>query len=413
MTTRDCETVNHRITGAEGGGLTFHWFLPTQGDGRRLIEQPRAALGGAGGPRPATLGYLTQVARAAEELGFVGALTPTGLWCEDAWVTAAMLSQTTERLRFMLALRPGLVSPTLAAQMAATFQRHSGGRLLLNVVTGGDRDEQRALGDTLDKDARYERTGEFLQIVRALWSGQRVELHGRHLDVAAAELEQLPTPAPPIYFGGSSDAALDVAARHAEVYLSWGEPPGPLAEKLAAVRAAAHAQERELRLGIRLHVVSRDTASAAWREAEALLDGIDPATIEQVQERLRRTESVGQRRMTALLGDSRTDLEVAPNLWAGVGLARGGAGTALVGSHAELAQRIEEYAALGIGEFVLSGYPHLEEAYWFAEGVLPILAERGLFAPARPTPPLANGNPAHAARVPFAGAPVAVVGGER
>ncbi|HEV3048234.1 MAG TPA: LLM class flavin-dependent oxidoreductase, partial [Solirubrobacteraceae bacterium] len=289
------------------------------------------------------------------------------------------------------------------------FQRHSGGRLLLNVVTGGDRDEQRALGDTLDKDARYERTGEFLEVVRALWRGQRVELHGRHLDVAAAELEQLPAPAPPIYFGGSSDAALDVAARHAEVYLSWGEPPGPLAEKLAAVRAAAAERRRELRLGIRLHVVSRDTASAAWREAEALLDGIDPATIEQVQERLRRTESVGQRRMTALLGGSRADLEVAPNLWAGVGLARGGAGTALVGSHAEVAQRIEEYAALGIGEFVLSGYPHLEEAYWFAEGVLPILAARGLYSPEQP--PSAAAGTEQPASVPFAGAPAAAAVG--
>jgi alkanesulfonate monooxygenase len=150
--------------------LTFHWFLPTQGDGRRLVEEQRPA-GMAGGPRAASLGYLTQVALAAEELGFEGALTPTGLWCEDAWVTTAMLSQRTERLKFMIAFRPGLVSPTLAAQMAATFQRQSGGRLLLNVVTGGDGEEQRALGDHLDKDARYQRTAEFLSIVRELWRG--------------------------------------------------------------------------------------------------------------------------------------------------------------------------------------------------------------------------------------------------
>jgi alkanesulfonate monooxygenase len=203
-------------------GLAFHWFLPTQGDGRRLIEDQRP-LGVAGGPRDASLGYLTQVALAAEELGFEGALTPTGLWCEDAWVTTAMLSQRTERLKFMIALRPGLVSPTLAAQMAATFQRHSDGRLLLNVVTGGDRDEQRALGDHLDKDARYERTAEFLSIVRDLWQGEPVDLEGARLAVSGAQLEQLPTPAPPVYFGGSSPAALDVAARHADVYLSWGE----------------------------------------------------------------------------------------------------------------------------------------------------------------------------------------------
>jgi alkanesulfonate monooxygenase len=359
--------------------LRLHWFLPTQGDGRRLVEETRPA-GEAGGPRAASLGYLTQVALAAEELGFEGALTPTGLWCDDAWVTTAMLSQRTERLKFMIAFRPGLVSPTLAAQMATTFQRQSGGRLLLNVVTGGDGEEQRALGDRLDKDARYARTGEFLSIVRELWRGERVDLDGEQLSVSGAQLEQLPVSAPPIYFGGSSPAALDVAARHVDVYLSWGEPPSLLREKLEAVQASADALGRRLRLGIRLHVVSRDSAEQAWSEAERLLDGIPAETIEQIQARLRRSESEGQRRMLSLHNGSASELEVAPNLWAGVGLARGGAGTALVGSHEEVADRIEEYAALGISEFVLSGYPHLEEAYWFGEGVMPVLCQRGLLA---------------------------------
>jgi alkanesulfonate monooxygenase len=385
-------------------GIRLHWFLPTQGDGRRLVEASRPA-DRAGGPRAASLGYLTQVALAAEELGFEGALTPTGLWCEDAWVTTAMLSQRTERLKFMIAFRPGLVSPTLAAQMAATFQRQSGGRLLLNVVTGGDGEEQRALGDRLDKDARYERTAEFLAIVRKLWRGEQVDLDGTQLSVAGAQLEQLPAPAPPIYFGGSSPAALDVAARHVDVYLSWGEPPSLLGEKLRAVEASAAAQGRRLRLGIRLHVVSRDSAEEAWREAERLLEGIPAETIEQIQARLRRSESEGQRRMMSLHNGSASELEVAPNLWAGVGLARGGAGTALVGSHEEVADRIEEYASLGIDEFVLSGYPHLEEAYWFGEGVLPLLRERGLLgAPGVPDGELASSTLPGETRsnVPFA-----------
>jgi alkanesulfonate monooxygenase len=365
-----------------GESIGIHWFLPTQGDGRRLIEEARPT-GVAGGSRAASLGYLTQVALAAEELGFEGALTPTGLWCEDAWVTTAMLSQRTERLKFMIAFRPGLVSPTLAAQMAATFQRQSAGRLLLNVVTGGDSEEQLALGDHLDKDARYERTAEFLSIVRDLWRGAEVDLDGRRLSVSGAQLARLPEPAPPIYFGGSSPAALHVAARHVDVYLSWGEPPSLLREKLDGVTAMASAQGRRLRLGIRLHVVCRDSPAEAWREAERLLEGIPRETIELVQQRLRRSESEGQRRMMSLHNGTASGLEVAPNLWAGVGLARGGAGTALVGSHEEVADRIEEYAALGISEFVLSGYPHLEEAYWFGEGVLPVLRERGLWSGVR------------------------------
>jgi alkanesulfonate monooxygenase len=390
-------------------GLAFHWFLPTQGDGRQLVEEARP-LGVAGRPRPASLGYLTQIALAAEELGFEGALTPTGLWCDDAWVTTAMLSQRTERLRFMIAFRPGLVSPTLAAQMASTFQRHSGGRLLLNVVTGGDAEEQRALGDALDKTGRYERTAEFLRVVLDLWRGETLDFDGKHLSVQDAQLEQLPPSSPPIYFGGSSAAALAVAARYVDVYLSWGEPPALLREKLETLTTLARAERRSLRLGIRLHVVCRDSAEEAWREAERLLEGIHPTTIARVQERLARSESEGQRRMTALHNGSASSLEVAPNLWAGVGLARGGAGTALVGSHEEVAERIAEYAALGISELVLSGYPHLEEAYWFGEGVLPILSERGLFSP----PAGAGGrqqNELEETSVPFAGAQLEAVGG--
>jgi alkanesulfonate monooxygenase len=391
--------------------LAFHWFLPTQGDGRRLIEEARP-VGVAGRPRSASLGYLTQVALAAEELGFEGALTPTGLWCDDAWVTTAMLSQRTERLRFMIAFRPGLVSPTLAAQMASTFQRHSVGRLLLNVVTGGDAEEQRALGDALDKAGRYERTAEFLRIVLDLWRGETLDFDGEHLSVESAQLEQLPPSPPPIYFGGSSPAALEVAARYVDVYLSWGEPPALLAEKLQSLTALAAEERRRLRLGIRLHVVCRDSAKAAWLEAERLLEGIHPTTIERVQERLRRSESEGQRRMMALHNGSASSLEVAPNLWAGVGLARGGAGTALVGSHEEVAERIAEYAALGISEFVLSGYPHLEEAYWFGEGVLPILHERGLWSMPAPV----GRQPASGLEetsVPFAGAQLEAVGDAR
>ncbi|CAL9271903.1 Alkanesulfonate monooxygenase [Streptomyces sp. SudanB5_2050] len=358
--------------------LTFHWFLPTNGDSRHVVG------GGHGTPatepghdRPPTVGYLSQIARAAEDLGFVGVLTPTGAWCEDAWLTTAMVAQHTERLKFLVAFRPGFVSPTLAAQMASTFQRHTGGRLLLNVVTGGESPEQRAYGDFLDKDARYRRTGEFLEVVRGLWAGETVDLRGEHLRVEDARLVRLPDPVPEVYFGGSSPIAVEVAARHVDVYLTWGEPPAQVAEKIARTRASAEREGRTLRFGVRLHVITRDTAEAAWAQAHRLLDGFDPRTVASVQAGLARSESEGQRRMLALHGGSRDGLEIHPNLWAGIGLVRGGAGTALVGSHDEVAERIEEYAAVGIEEFVLSGYPHLEEAYWFGEGVLPRLRARG------------------------------------
>jgi alkanesulfonate monooxygenase len=327
--------------------------------------------------------YLTQIARSAEQLGFEGVLTPTGTQCEDAWLTTAALTRETETLKFLVAFRPGLLSPTLAAQMAATYQRLSRGRLLLNIVTGGEGAEQRRFGDHLSHDERYARTDEFLSVVRGAWGGQPYDFAGNHYDVEGATVSQPPDPLPQLYFGGSSPAAGPVAAKHVDVYLTWGEPPALVQRKIEWIRDLAQREGRRLRFGIRLHVVTRDSAKEAWTAANRLLDDLDPAEIAAAQEGLARSESVGQQRMRALhaefrAGGSAHDLEIYPNLWAGVGLVRGGAGTALVGSHAQVAERIAEYASLGIEEFVLSGYPHLEEAYWFGEGVLPELSRLGL-----------------------------------
>src|ERR1700738_3489606 len=210
--------------------MILHWFLPTNGDSRTDLSLGNA-VGAAGSrvtdgstERAPDIGYIGQIARSAEQLGFTGALTPTSSWCEDAWVMTAALTQVTERFKFLVAFRPGLMSPTLAAHMAATFQRVSGGRLLLNVVTGGDGVEQRRFGDPLDKQGRYERAGEFLHIVRELWRGEPVTFAGRHYDVRGGQI--VPAPHwPDISLGGSSSPALEVAAKYADVYLTWGEPP--------------------------------------------------------------------------------------------------------------------------------------------------------------------------------------------
>lgn len=384
--------------------LTFHWFLPTNGgDGAHVVGGGHGVTAGPAS-RAASVPYLGQIARSAEQLGFESALTPTGAWCEDAWLTAAMLAPVSERLKFLVAFRPGLVSPLLAAQMAGTFQNLTGGRLLLNVVTGGESHEQRAYGDFLDKEERYARCGEFLHVVRRLWAGETVTYQGQHLALDEATLVQLPDPVPELYFGGSSPAAHEVAAEHADVYLTWGEPPAAVARKVEDMRRRAEARGRELRFGIRLHTIARDTREEAWAEADRLLAGISDEQIARVQSGLRRSESEGQRRMLELNGGSRDGLEVHPGLWAGIGLVRGGAGTALVGSHTEIADLIEEYAAVGISEFVLSGYPHLEEAYRFGEGVLPELTRRGRWVHPAPSPlGLRSGA------VPFGGAPATVV----
>jgi alkanesulfonate monooxygenase len=370
--------------------IRVHWFLPTAGDSRDVV-----AASEDGHRRPPTLEYLSQVASAAEHLGFDAVLTPTGTWCEDAWITTAALSATTSRLRFLVAFRPGSISPTLAAQQAATFQRISNGRLALNVVTGGDPTEMARFGDELDHDARYQRTDEFIAILKGAWTGTPFDFDGTHLRVRGATTQLPPDPAPEVYFGGASAAAELVAARQADVYLAWGEPPGMVRERVERMRELAATEGRDLRFGIRLHVIARDRAEDAWAETERVLDAMDPDTVAMAQANFARTQSVGQQRMAALHGGDPSKLVVGPNLWAGIGLVRGGAGTALVGSHDEVAERIAEYHELGFDEFILSGHPHLEEAYWVGEGVLGALRRAGLVAPL-PTGPWTDdeGRPA-------------------
>ncbi len=351
--------------------INLHWFLPTSGDGRNVVP-------GAGGHgRPATLEYLAQIARAADDLGFDAVLTPTGTWCEDAWLVTATLSQHTRRLRFLVAFRPGITNPTLAAQQAATFQRLTGGRLVINIVTGGDADEQRRFGDWLSHDERYDRTGEFLTVLRGAWSGEPFDFSGTHYRIEGATVLAAPDPVPEIFFGGASPAAEEVAARHVDVYLLWGEPPAMARERIERMREKADAAGRQIRFGMRLHVITRDTEREAWREADRLLDTMDSSLVDAVQEVMAKTESVGQQRMTALHRGRREDLVVSPNLWAGIGLVRPGAGTALVGSHEQVAERLFEYHELGLDEFILSGHPHLEEAYAVGENVLPLVTGRG------------------------------------
>jgi alkanesulfonate monooxygenase len=357
--------------------VKLHWFLPTGGDSRMLA--PSSPDDHRRGPDP---GYLLEVALAAERLGFEAMLTPTGTMCEDAWVTTASLLGRTDRIKFLVAFRPGGMSPTLAAQMAGTYQRMSGGRLMMNVVTGAEAAELARFGDHLAHDARYDRTGEFMAVVRGAWGDEPFDFDGEHYRVVAATTRTPPVPVPPIYFGGASPAAERVAAEHVDVYLAWGEPPAMVAERVERVRALAAAAGRTLRFGIRFHVITRPTADEAWAVADDLVAGIDPGQLAAAQADFATTQSVGQARMASLTGGRTDNLEVHPNVWAGPGLVRGGAGTALVGSFAEVADRICEYQEVGFDEFILSGYPHLEEAYWVGEGVMPELRRRGRLAPA-------------------------------
>ncbi len=382
----------------ETNRLELFWFLPTSGDG--------PYLGSPQGHRPADYDYLRQIAVAADRLGYGGILLPTGPHCEDGWTYAAAIAPFTERLRLLVALRPGVLTPALAARQAAALDRISNGRLMLNVVAGGNPAELAMDGVFLAHDDRYEQTDEFLTIWRSLFGGKVVDFTGRYLTTGGGRLnfDSVQRPYPPLWFGGSSDAGMDVAAEHADVYLTWAEPPAAVGEKLVAARARAAARGRTLRFGLRVHLIVRETDVEAWAAADRLISKLSDDTIARVQQRmLADLDSEGQRRQMVLHQGRRDRLEVSPNLWAGVGLVRHGVGTALVGSPVTVAARLREYQALGIETIIASGYPHLEEAYRVAESLFPVLGiERACASPAgrefRPAAP----RPAHAALTPAA-----------
>jgi alkanesulfonate monooxygenase len=346
--------------------MELFWFLPTYGDGRYL--------GTAQGGRQADFNYFKQVTHAADGLGYDGMLIPTGRSCDDPWVIASALAPLTSRLRFLVAVRPGIMHPTVAARMTAALDRITGGRLLINVVTGGDPGELAGDGVFLSHDDRYHLTKEFLDIWRRTLSGETVTFEGTYFKTSGARLMFSPVqkPHPPLYFGGSSDAGHDLIAEHGDVYLTWGEPPAAVAEKITQVSDLAALHGRAIRFGIRLHIIVRETEAAAWDAARELISHLSPSTIAAARRAFARHDSEGQRRMFKLAHENNGNLEVSPNLWAGIGLVRGGAGTALVGDPDQVAARMREYQAVGIETFILSGYPHLEEAYRVAELIFPL-----------------------------------------
>ncbi|MFT8244284.1 FMNH2-dependent alkanesulfonate monooxygenase [Roseomonas sp. BN140053] len=348
--------------------LRFFWFIPTHGDGSFLGSETQQ--------RPPEFRYFREVAQAADRLGYEGVLLPTGQNCEDSWITAAGLATATERLKFLVALRPGVTSPSFAARQTAALDRLSDGRLLLNVVVGGNPVELASDGVFLPHDQRYAQAADFLRIWRDLLSGEVVNHEGPHFRMVNGRLDlgAVQAPHPPLWFGGSSEPGQDLAAELVDTYLTWGEPVEHVADKIAAVRRRARLRGRNLRFGIRLHFIVRDTEEEAWAAADKLISRVSDTAIEVAQRRFNtEMDSVGQRRMAALHGGRRDRLVVAPNLWAGVGLVRGGAGTALVGSPASVAARLREYQEAGIEVVIGSGYPHLEEAYRVAELLFPAL----------------------------------------
>jgi alkanesulfonate monooxygenase len=348
-------------------------------------------------PRPGTdpdgpADYMREVVRASESSGFVGGLLPSFPATDDPWAAAAQLAGESETYRFMIAFQPGFLHPVQAARMSATLQLATGGRVVYNIISGGGGPQQLWWGDKVEHDNRYARTSEFLDVLKGLWQSPSFAFNGRFFQVEGGSLPEhlRDQPFPEIFFSGSSPAAIDAAGRHADYYLSWLEPFGPLAEKFAAVRQHASAERlRAPKFAVRVDVLARETEEEAWdeirrgwarRDAGRRHDARGGGETGGGGNAKKAGESVGVARSQQFgagntSGDYR-DLEIAPNVWGGFDQLRPGPAFGLVGDYHQVAERLDELMNLGVDSFILAGVPHLEEARRVGRQVLPLLKGR-------------------------------------
>jgi alkanesulfonate monooxygenase len=348
----------------------FDWFIPIDGDG--------VHLGTLEPERPPTFDYLRQVVQTAERLGFYSLLIPTrfvnGLFDEGAplmetWTTATALAAVTSRIRFLIAVRPGFIAVGLFAKMVATLDQISRGRVDINIVPGGIQHDFERLGVEIDHAGRYDQAEELMRACRALWQGGLTDFTGKYITLRGARCSPPPYGTPQFYQGGASPRAEALAAQYVEAYLLWIEPRERLAARIARVTAQTRQTGRTPAFGLRTHLVVRDDPEAAWAMADSLIAQADASVLQQRQAVMVGTPMTGQRVQATRVAQHR----LGPHLWNGLSTVRVNCGTAIVGTPEAVADELLAYWELGIDEFILSGFPHVEECERVSRDVLPHL----------------------------------------
>ena len=358
----------------------FSWFVPIDGDGDRI--------GSLRAQRKPTFAYLRDVVLNAERLGYHSLLIPTRFAngsfehsapLAETWTTASALCAVSSRIRLLIAVRPGITRAGLFAQQAATLHEISGGRIDINIVPGGIQGDNERLGIGGSHADRYAQADEFIEACTRLWrSGGPLDFEGRLVRLNGAIVSPIPaSPTPEWYLGGASRSALRLAAERADVLLCWIQPQDAMAELVKRARAASARARREPRFGLRTHLVVRDSESEAWEAAAELLSEAHPEVLAQRAAAVQSTAMVGAAAQARRVEDDR----LGERLWNGISRARVNLGTAIVGTPQQAADELSAYRRMGFDEFILSAYPHLEEAERIAHDVIPLVdAEQTLDA---------------------------------
>jgi alkanesulfonate monooxygenase len=351
-------------------GCEVSWFAALCDDDYEFLGVPDSAL-------QSSWEHCRGIALGAEEAGYDSLLLPSGYAMGiDSVAFAAGIAPLLRRMQLLVAVRMGeMWLPQLARQLA-TVDQMLGGRLTINIISSD------LPGQTLESAPRYRRTLEIMRVLRDLLDGKRIDFHGEYVDLALdpPRLRTASGRCPPLYFGGLSEAAREVAAQAADVYLMWPDTMPAVETIVADMRARAARYGRQLRFGYRTHVIVRATEAEARTAARRLVSRLDDDTGERIRQRSLDTRSAGTSRQNELRAMADDDGYVEPNLWTGIGRARSGAGAAIVGDPGQVLAKLRGYAGLGMEAFILSGYPHAAEADLFARHVLPHLDHRPLRA---------------------------------
>lgn len=352
-------------------GCEVSWFGPLCDEDYEFLGVPDAAL-------RASWEHCRGIVLGAEEAGYDNLLLPSGYPAGlDSVAFAAGIAPLLRRMQLLVAVRMGEMWPPQLARQLATIDQMLGGRLTINIISSD------LPGQQLDSAPRYRRTLEYMRVLRDLLTGQPADVRGEFISLALEPPRLRPARGgcPPFYFGGLSEAAREVAAQAADVYLMWPDVMAEVGALIADMRARAARYGRELRFGYRAHVIVRATEAEARAAARRLVSRLDPETGQQIRDLSLHPTSTGQLRQGELRDLADEDGFAEPGLWTGIGRARSGAGAAIVGDPGQVLAKLRGYAELGMESFILSGYPHAAEGDLFARHVLPHLDHGPLWRP--------------------------------
>ena len=362
--------------------VEFITMAPTSGDseyvGNQTSNKGAQTWSGVGvdSDREPSVDYITKVAQAAEKAGFSTLLLPIGGSCVDSLVAASHLTAHTKTLNYLIAVRPGSTAPTQLAKQYSSVNYWTNNRVFVNVVTGGAPKELENDGDFLSHTDRYKRTREYIEILKRLFNGETFDYNGEFYTLKGANLPLPVKNAPPIFFGGSSPVAKEVATDVADVYMLWGETLETTKEELESVVKLAKEKNRELSYSVSFQVVLGETEEAAFENANKIISQVDPEVLEAKHANTVSNGAVGVSRLHQLMLESKdNNFVIAPNIWAGLTQVLSGNSIALVGTPQQVAERIVEFVDLGFDKLLLRGFPHLEVIEEIGQKVIPLVHE--------------------------------------